>query len=272
MLAPFSLMCVKMIVSMVVSEVDAGRALVPVQIVAIVPTASAGKLSDDVPAHVMLPRYYLVVGYCCLVVQSCKLILLFWFCRALWTFLGFVLTPRADTGAEHASAEFEEELQKKVQILGRICTALYEEVVWESEAVTEGSSAEDNILVELRAVYDALCVAAMSRLVQITRLRSSLAAFMLNLPAVPSACIGILKLLISTGSKGAAPPPGARSSAAAAEAARNRGTRTESLMLLGQMVFSVDEAAGRAALNHLLRSCVSEDFELRTKVVNLIVQ
>jgi len=56
MLAPFSLMCVKMIVSMVVSDVDAGRALVPVQIVAIVPTASAGKLSDDVPAHVMLPR------------------------------------------------------------------------------------------------------------------------------------------------------------------------------------------------------------------------
>lgn len=46
----------KMIVSMAVSDVDASRALVPVQIVAIVPTASAGKLSDDVPAHVLLPR------------------------------------------------------------------------------------------------------------------------------------------------------------------------------------------------------------------------
>lgn len=57
MLAPFSLMCVKMIVSMAVSDVDASRALVPVQIVAIVPTASAGKLSDDVPAHVLLPRF-----------------------------------------------------------------------------------------------------------------------------------------------------------------------------------------------------------------------
>lgn len=52
-------MCVKMIVSMVLSEVDAGRAQVPVQVVAIVPTASAGRLSEDVPAHVMLPRFVL---------------------------------------------------------------------------------------------------------------------------------------------------------------------------------------------------------------------
>ena len=57
MLAPFSLMCVKMIVSMVISDVDAGKALVPVQIVSIIPSASAGRLSEDVPAHVMLPRY-----------------------------------------------------------------------------------------------------------------------------------------------------------------------------------------------------------------------
>jgi len=198
-------------------------------------------------------------------------------CRSLWAFLAFVLTPRADTGAENASAEFEEELQKKVQILGRICTALHEEVVWEKEAVeearAEGSLLEDDgsILAELQAVYDALCVAAMSRLVQISRLRSSLAAFMLSLPAVPSPCVSILKLLISTGTKGAALAPGARG-AAAAEAARNRGTRTESLMLLGQIVFSQDENAGRAALNHLLLSCLSEDFELRTKVVNLVVQ
>lgn len=199
--------------------------------------------------------------------------------RSLWAFLAFVLTPRADTGAENASAEFEEELQKKVQILGRICTALHEEIVWEREAVeearAEGSLLEDdgNILAELQAVYDALCVAAMSRLVQISRLRSSLAAFMLSLPAVPSACVSILKLLITTGTKGTAPAAGVRgASAAAAEAARNRGTRTESLMLLGQIVFSQDETAGRAALNHLLLSSLSEDFELRTKVVSLVVQ
>ena len=71
MLAPFSLMCVKMIVSMVLSEVDAGRAQVPVQVVAIVPTASAGRLSEDVPAHVMLPRFVLK----CRIIFVCHVLL-----------------------------------------------------------------------------------------------------------------------------------------------------------------------------------------------------
>ncbi len=203
------------------------------------------------------------------------------FFRCLWAFLGFVLSPRVENNSETASMEFEEELQKKVQILGRICTALYEEIVWEKQAADEARAEgvfleEDSILKELQAVYDALCVVAMSRMIQITRLRSALAMFMLSLPAVPSTCVGILKLLITTGTKGAsaAAPAGSRdrSSAAAAEAARNRGTRTEALQLLGQMVFSQDESAGRAALNHLLQTCVVEDFELRTKVINLIVQ
>jgi len=203
--------------------------------------------------------------------------------RCLWAFLGFVLSPRVENNSETASLEFEEELQKKVQILGRICTALYEEIVWEKQAADEARAEgvfleEDSILKELQAVYDALCVVAMSRMIQITRLRSALAMFILSLPAVPSACVGILKLLITTGTKGAsaAAPAGTRdrssAAVAAAEAARNRGTRTEALQLLGQMVFSQDESAGRAALNHLLQTCVVEDFELRTKVINLIVQ
>lgn len=204
--------------------------------------------------------------------------------RCLWTFLGFVLSPRVESNSETASTEFEEELQKKVEILSRICTALYEEVLWEKQAADEARAEgayleEDSILKELQAVYDALCVVTMSRMVQISRLRSSLAAFMLSLPVVPSACVGILKLLITTGTKGASSsaPSGSRdrgsaAAVAAAEAARNRGTRAEALHLMGQMVFSQDEAAGRAALNHLLRACVVEDFELRTKVINLIVQ
>lgn len=185
--------------------------------------------------------------------------------------------------SETAFIEFEEELQKKVQTLGHICTALYEEILWEQQAAEEARAEgafleEDSILKELHAVYDALCVVVMSRMIQITRLRSSLAAFMLSLPAVPAACVGILKLLISTGTKGAsaAAPAGTRdrnsAAATAAEATRNRGTRTEALHLMGQLVFSQDESAGRAALNHLLQACVAEDFELRSKVINLIVQ
>lgn len=55
MLAPYAVMCVKSLLSSVLTELDSGRPLTPVQIVAIVPTSTAGKLSDDVPAHVTLP-------------------------------------------------------------------------------------------------------------------------------------------------------------------------------------------------------------------------
>ncbi len=56
MLKPFSVMCVKAVLAMAVSEVAAKRGLVPVQIVSIIPVALAGKLSPDVPSHVALPR------------------------------------------------------------------------------------------------------------------------------------------------------------------------------------------------------------------------
>lgn len=56
MVAPFTLMCVKSVVSMMLTELDVGRALVPVQIVSIIPTTMAGKLPADVPTQVALPR------------------------------------------------------------------------------------------------------------------------------------------------------------------------------------------------------------------------
>jgi hypothetical protein len=56
MLKPFSVMCVKAVLAMAISEVEARRSLVPVQIVSIIPVALAGKLSSDLPPHVTLPR------------------------------------------------------------------------------------------------------------------------------------------------------------------------------------------------------------------------
>jgi hypothetical protein len=56
MIGPYTLMCVKAVVSMVLVEAEAKRAVVPVQVVAIIPTTLAGKLPADVPTQVSLSR------------------------------------------------------------------------------------------------------------------------------------------------------------------------------------------------------------------------
>lgn len=200
-------------------------------------------------------------------------------CRSLWIFLGFALTSPAPQGDNSRDERWEEELQRKVAILSQVCVALHEEIAWlQEDNAEEGASVEQTELISsLRAVYDALVIAAMSRMIQTPQLRSSLSAYMIGLPSVPAQCIGLLKLLFATGTKSSTSGTGAGGAgrdrhAMATEAARNRGTRSEATALLAQLVFSQDETAGRDSLYHLLYSCLSDDFETRTKVVNLIVR
>lgn len=194
-------------------------------------------------------------------------------------FLGFVLNEHA-AFSEAAPAEGADlDLQRKVLMLARLCRALHEEVQWRWEAREEAQQSggavepENDIVDALQRVYDAFCVTAISRMMQIAPLRPSLSALMMGLPAIPASALAVLKLLVTTGSRGAVVEKGREKSiTAAADAHRNRGTRTEALMLLGQAVFSQDEVAGKDALMHLLKLCVSDDFELRSKVINLVVR
>ena len=127
---------------------------------------------------------------------------------------------------------------------------------------------------KLTSAYDTLCLAALSRLMQIVNLRSSVRDFVLGLPHVPRVCLRLLKFLMLTGSKGSV-TSGTRGSGGGSSSGavdnRNRGTKAEALMLLGQVIFSTDQAAGLNALHHLLWCCLSEDFELRTKVISMLV-
>lgn len=56
MLKPFSILCLKTVLSIALSEVEAGAAYVPVQVLSIIPAAMAGKLAADAPTHVTLPK------------------------------------------------------------------------------------------------------------------------------------------------------------------------------------------------------------------------
>ena len=82
--------------------------------------------------------------------------------------------PVAEEVAEGVPEVVSVDVKLEVAVDVGVCVAEREREAVE-EARAEGSLLEDdgNILAELQAVYDALCVAAMSRLVQISRLRSS---------------------------------------------------------------------------------------------------
>lgn len=188
-------------------------------------------------------------------------------------FLGFVLGEHATAPTEGVSAEeTNEDLQRKVAMLTRLCRALYEEIQWRlearEEALQRGDPAlEGDIADTLQAAYNALCITTISRMMQLAPLRPSLSAFMLGLPSIPSGALAVLKLLVTTGSKG--PSEKGREKVTAAS---GRGTRIEALSLLGQVVFSQDETASKDALMYLLKLCIAEDFELRSRVINLLVR
>jgi hypothetical protein len=177
-----------------------------------------------------------------------------------------------ETGVDE---KWEEELQRKVGILSQLCAALCEEIAWQAQEREEDQqngvyNPESDIVDALQKAYDAFCVAAVSRLVQIVQLRSSAGAFLLNLPAIPRGCVALLKLLSETGSKAAG--AGSKDKNAAAEQARNRGTRAEALALMAQVVFAQDENAGKDSLMYILQHALAEDFEVRAKVINLIIR
>lgn len=195
--------------------------------------------------------------------------------RPLWMFLGFVLGEHATVSAPSEgaiAAEANEDLQRKVAMLTRLCRALYEEIQWRLEVREEALQRGDppmnsDIADTLQAAYNALCITAISRMMQLAPLRPSLSALMLGLPSIPPGALSVLKLLVTTGSKG--PTEKGREKAGTTS---GRGTRLEALSLLGQAVFSQDEAASKDALMYLLKLCISEDFELRSRAINLLVR
>ena len=101
---------------------------------------------------------------------------------------------------------------------------------------------------------------------QVPALRPFAHHFLLSLKHIPQSCLNLLKLLMGSGSKGSGPER------AESSATKNLGTKLESMGLLGAAVFSPDEVAGMSCLRHLLWSCASDDFELRSRAVALTVQ
>lgn len=267
MQSSLSLLFVKTVLSMTLTDICSSsnpsqQAVVPI-IATLSSSTAAPRLSESVPTIVRLPR-------------------------CIWLFLGYILTLKPTTlvdanaamTAMDDSIDAMEDIRHRVGVLVKFCVALHREVQWQ-RAQHDGDGGDDGadleteethrICADLMAAYEATCLTVMSRLLQIIRWRPVLRDFMHALPMVPAACLQALQLLIFTGSQG-----GGMLSAYdvrdKGDSSRSKGTRLVALLTMGQLVFATDEAAAYTALCCLLWCCLSEDFELRTRVISLLAK
>lgn len=146
-------------------------------------------------------------------------------------------------------------------------------VTTESEGPSKSFKAQEKVLNESRGLlvlfqtYEQCCVFVLSRLLQILPLRPYLKDYLCNLPYVPQSCIKLLTLLMYTGSR-----PVMDKKQKFKQVVKNRGTRLESLLSLGHLFFANDLLAQRTASNTLLWGSVVADFEIRSKVINLLAK
>lgn len=261
MQSSLSLLFVKTVLSMTLTDICSSdpseQAVVPI-IATLSSSTAAPRLSESVPTIVRLPR-------------------------CIWLFLGYILTLKPTTlvdanaamTAMDDSIDAMEDIRHRVGVLVKFCVALHREVQWQraqhggdADLETEETA---RICADLMTAYEATCLTVMSRLLQIIRWRPVLRDFMHALPMVPAACLQALQLLIFTGSQG-----GGMLSAYdvrdKGDSSRSKGTRLVALLTMGQLVFATDEAAAYTALCCLLWCCLSEDFELRTRVISLLAK
>lgn len=187
------------------------------------------------------------------------------FDRSMWIFLCFILDSSSAGGAVVSSDRLKE-VTEKMDLLLKFTSTFCTQFLNLND--TEGSEGEATVIAT--RCYDAFCLCLLSRLVQTVHLRPLAKEFLLSLPRVPVSSLHLLFLLLATGSKPDIQSVAIKSNTATAN--KYRGTRQEALQLLSALVFHTrDTEAAASTLNHLLWNCVSEDFEVRAKAVNILI-
>jgi hypothetical protein len=130
-----------------------------------------------------------------------------------------------------------------------------------------------NILKKLEkldsSLYEASVLAVFSRLVYFSILRTSFAeVFLDRIPRLPSSCVSLLIILLHSGQKQQLQ----QQSHSKGEVSSKASVRSDCLHLLAQCVrLNKDEASSLLILNYLLSCCLSDDFEIRSKVIGCVV-
>jgi len=118
-------------------------------------------------------------------------------------------------------------------------------------------------------LYENVCMVLISRLIQRKTLRVLANSIIPLLPEVPVRVLSLLKLVADLGSRATV---GKAQAGVKVVEEKDKGTRLVSISYMQLVVTGRDYNAADDALNQLLWCSVSEDFEVRSKVVVMITQ
>ena len=124
-------------------------------------------------------------------------------------------------------------------------------------ALNDLAGHDDSPTSTLKQMYENVCLVVLSRSMQNSRLRPHCTAMLLKFPSVPTSCLKLLKLLMVTGSKTTQPD----------ESAKSKSVRIESLGTLIGLINQASASLSFSSLNIVLWSTLSEEFEVRSRVI-----
>jgi hypothetical protein len=118
------------------------------------------------------------------------------------------------------------------------------------------------------SLYESSVLAVFSRLIYFSSLRTTFAeSFVDKIPRFPSSCVSLLIILVHSGQK-----QHHQQSHSKGEVSSKSSVRSDCLHLLAQSVrLNKDESSSSFILNYLLSCCLSDDFEIRSKVIGCVV-
>lgn len=180
--------------------------------------------------------------------------------RGLWLFISFSLQPTI-LQSDNANKISTEDVIQKIELLTSFCNKFY---AFAEDVKYDG---DENSMTDFKKylyIYESTVLVTLSRMMQIPTLRSLVQNFLMNLTKIPESCLTMLKALVVSGNKGNSKDP--------KEVEKYRGTRADALHIIGLLVFGQDLEVANQCLQYLLWNCLSEDFELRARVIVLIIK
>ena len=157
--------------------------------------------------------------------------------------------------------DFEEDIRQKVELLTKFCNDLLH-----TAELNDDDEESYNRLIEL---HDQMTVAILARMLHIPHLRMHCKDWLLFLHRIPPIVLSLLKMLVISGSRGNV-STNTKDHHQYHNNTSYRGTRGDALLLLGQLVFVQHEEVASECLHYLLWNAISDDFELRSRMIEVL--
>ncbi len=121
------------------------------------------------------------------------------------------------------------------------------------------------MLMRWQQIYESSCLFLISRMLSVVKLRPMILPLLTSVSTIPNSCLKFLKLLMLTGTKMSGNTEGNESS-------KGNSIRIESMNILMKLVYSTNEVIAREAIDILLWSALSDDFETRSKIIATLIR